>query len=65
MSHLTRRSLIRGAAGLTGVLSLGGLAACSTDGAVSPAAKAVAEAGGSTSTQRPPRSYGHGSRPGR
>ena len=44
MSHLTRRCLIRGAAGLAGVLSLGGLAACSTDGAVSPAAKVVAEA---------------------
>ncbi len=43
MSHLTRRSLIRGAAGLTGVLSLGSLAACSTDRAVGPAAKAVAE----------------------
>ena len=44
MSHLTRRSLIQGAAGLTGVLSLGGLAACRTDGAVSPAAEAIAEA---------------------
>ena len=44
MSQLTRRSLIRGAAGLTGVLTLGGLAACSRDAGVSPTAKAVAEA---------------------
>jgi multicopper oxidase len=44
LSQLTRRSLIRGAAGLTGALALGGLAACSRDAAVSPTAKAVADA---------------------
>ena len=44
MPELTRRSLIRGAAGLTGVISLGGLAGCSTDTAVGPGAKAVARA---------------------
>ena len=44
MSHVTRRSLIRGAAGLTGVLSFGSLAGCSADSAVGPTARAVAEA---------------------
>ena len=44
MPELTRRSLIRGAAGLTGVLALGGLAACSADAPVGPGAKAVASA---------------------
>ena len=42
LPELTRRSLIRGAAGLTGVISLGGLAACSTDAPVRPGAKVVA-----------------------
>ncbi len=44
MTQITRRSLIRGAAGFTGALALGSLAACSRDTAVSPAAKAVADA---------------------
>jgi FtsP/CotA-like multicopper oxidase with cupredoxin domain len=44
LPQLTRRSLIRGAAGLTGALSLGALAACSTDAAVRPTAEVVAEA---------------------
>lgn len=44
MSHLTRRGLVRGAAGLTGVLTLGGLAACSQEVPVTPAVRAVADA---------------------
>ncbi|HEU4512857.1 MAG TPA: multicopper oxidase family protein [Nocardioidaceae bacterium] len=44
MPHLTRRTLVRGAAGLTGLLTLGGLAACSREVAVTPAARAVADA---------------------
>ena len=45
MSGITRRSLLRGTAGLTSVLTLGGLAACSRSGsAVAPTADAVAAA---------------------
>ena len=46
MSEITRRAVLRGAAGLAGVAALGGLAACnrSTGTAVGPAADAVAAA---------------------
>ncbi len=45
MSDITRRSLLRGALGLTGVLTLGGVAACSRSGtAVDPTSDAVARA---------------------
>jgi FtsP/CotA-like multicopper oxidase with cupredoxin domain len=45
LSDITRRSLLRGALGLTGVLTLGGVAACSRSGtAVDPASDAVARA---------------------
>jgi FtsP/CotA-like multicopper oxidase with cupredoxin domain len=54
LPELTRRSLIRGAAGLTGVISLGGLAACSSDAPVRPGAKAVASA--EAARRRPGRS---------
>ena len=44
MSHLTRRSLVRGAPRLTGALTLSGLATRSREAAVTPAARAVADA---------------------
>ncbi len=46
MSEITRRAVLRGAAGLAGVATLGGLASCSrsTETAVGPAADAVAAA---------------------
>lgn len=43
MSQLSRRTLVSGAAGLTGVLTLGGVAACSGELAVTPA-RAVTDA---------------------
>lgn len=44
MSQITRRDLLRGAAGITGLLTLGGVAACSRDTAVSPTPQVLAEA---------------------
>ena len=44
MPTMSRRSLIRGAAGLTGVFAVGGLSACSTGSPIGPTAEAVAQA---------------------
>ena len=44
MPTLSRRSLIRGAAGLTGMFAVGGVSACSTSSVVGPTAEAVAQA---------------------
>jgi FtsP/CotA-like multicopper oxidase with cupredoxin domain len=43
LSQLTRRTLVRGAAGLTGVLTLGGVAAYSRKVTVTPTGRAVAD----------------------
>jgi len=45
MSPITRRNLIRGAAGLGGAVALGGLAGCGTSGSpIGPHASAIAKA---------------------